>query len=86
MARLEARVDPEMKALWQQAAELQGCSLTDFVVSSVQEAACKAIEQYRTLNLSRQDSEAFVDALLNPPLPNEALTTAAARYRQAIQS
>lgn len=49
MARLEARVNPEVKALWQKAADLEGVTLTDFVIASVQAAACKVIEQHQTL-------------------------------------
>jgi uncharacterized protein (DUF1778 family) len=82
VARLEARVDPEIKALWQKAADLEGRTLTDFVIASVQAAACKVIEQHQTLKLSVEDSEAFVNALLNPPKPNDALKAAAQRYKQ----
>jgi len=82
VARLEARVDPEIKALWQKAADLEGRTLTDFVIASVQAAACKVIEQHQTLKLSVEDSEAFVNALLNPPKPNNALKAAAQRYKQ----
>lgn len=38
-ARLEARITPEVHALLKRAAELQGRTLTDFVVSAAQEAA-----------------------------------------------
>jgi uncharacterized protein (DUF1778 family) len=31
-----------------------------------------------------EDSEAFVDALLNPPKPNDALKAAALRYKQVM--
>lgn len=85
VARLEARVSPEIKALWQKAADLEGRTLTDFVVASVQAAACKVIEQHQTLKLSLEDSEAFVDALLNPPKPNDALKAAALQYKQVIR-
>ena len=34
--------------------------------------------------LSERDSAAFVDALLNPPEPNEALKAAADRYKLAL--
>lgn len=85
VARLEARVNSEVKALWQKAADLEGRTLTDFVIASVQAAACRVIEQHQTLRLSIEDSEAFVDALLNPPEPNEALKTAASRYKQVMQ-
>ena len=42
--------------------------MTDFVLSSVQEAARRAIEEHQRLDLSVRDSEAFVEALLNPQL------------------
>jgi uncharacterized protein (DUF1778 family) len=83
-ARLEARISQETKALVQKAADLEGRSLTDFVVESVQKAAYKVIEQHQTLKLSIEDSEAFVEAILNPPKPNEALKLAALAYQQII--
>lgn len=83
-ARLEARISPETKALLQKAADLEGRSLTDFVVSSVQAEAQRVIKQHQTLKLSLEDSEAFVEALLNPPQPNEALKSAALRYKQVM--
>jgi uncharacterized protein (DUF1778 family) len=86
MARLEARVTPETKALLQKAADLEGRSLTDFIVASVQAEACRVIEQHQTLKLSIEDGEAFVDALLNPPKPNDALKAAALRYKQVMSA
>jgi uncharacterized protein (DUF1778 family) len=83
-ARLEARISPETKALIQKAADLEGRTLTDFVIASVQTAACKVIEQHQTLRLSIKDSEAFVEAILNPPKPNAALKAAALRYKKEI--
>lgn len=41
-------------------------------------------EQDQTLILNQEDSAALVKALLNLPLPNEALLVAAALYRQTI--
>lgn len=82
-ARLEARVAPEVKALWQQAAELEGRTLTDFVIASVQKAALDVIDQHQTLKLNREDSEAFVAALLEPSQPNEALRVAASSYTRS---
>ncbi|MDJ1169218.1 DUF1778 domain-containing protein [Roseofilum sp. BLCC_M154] len=83
-ARLEARISQETKALVQKAADLEGRTLTDFVVASVQAAAYKVIEEHQTLKLSIEDSEAFVDAILNSPKPNEALKSAALRYKQTM--
>jgi hypothetical protein len=42
--RLEARVTPEQKQLIEYAAALKGATVTDFLLSSVQDAAKKAIE------------------------------------------
>ncbi|KYC36889.1 hypothetical protein WA1_45355 [Scytonema hofmannii PCC 7110] len=86
MVQLEASVAPEIKALWQKAADLEGVTLTDFVIASAQAAACKIIEQYQTLKLSLENSEALVEALLNPPQPSDALIAAASRYKQVMQN
>ena len=83
-ARLEARVDPISKALWQQAAELQGISLTDFVVATMTESAMKVIKAHQSMKLNREDTEAFVEAILNPTEPNEAMLAAAAEHKQVF--
>jgi uncharacterized protein (DUF1778 family) len=79
--RLEARVTSEQKALFQRAADLQGRSLTDFVVSALQDAAEDAIRSHHVLTLSAHDSRIFAEALMNPPEPNEYARKAAAEYR-----
>ena len=80
IARIEARVSPETKALFQKATTLQGQTLTDFIVSTVKSEAFQVIEQDQTLKLSMEESEAFVDALLNPHKPNNALKSAGEKY------
>jgi uncharacterized protein (DUF1778 family) len=82
--RLEARVSPETKALFQEAATLEGRSLTDFVVSSAVESAKRVIRERELMGLSRRDRMAFVDSLLNPPAPNARLQKAARRYKQVL--
>lgn len=81
MARLEARVSAEQKSLFQRAAELQGRSLTDFIVSSAQDAATRTIQEMEQIKLNEAESRAFADALLNPEPGNRALREAAARYK-----
>jgi uncharacterized protein (DUF1778 family) len=80
-ARLEARITNEQKALFQHAADLTGRSLTEFVVSSAQEVAARAIREHEVLALSGRDRRVFVDALLKPNPPNKRLRQAARRYR-----
>jgi uncharacterized protein (DUF1778 family) len=81
--RLEARVTAEQKRLIERAAALQGRTVTDFVLSSVQDAARRAIEEHQRLELSMRDSEAFVSALLDPTPINDRLRDTVRRYRQA---
>ncbi len=81
--RLETRVTAEQKTLIEHAAALQGRTVTDFVLTSVQEAARRAIEEHNQLELSVRDSVAFVDALLNPGPVNDRLRDTVRRYREA---
>ncbi|HZC16345.1 MAG TPA: DUF1778 domain-containing protein [Caulobacteraceae bacterium] len=80
--RLETRVTAEQKGLIERAAALQGRSVTDFVLTSVQDAARRAIEEHSQLALSVRDSEAFVDALLNASPVNDRLRDTVRRYRE----
>lgn len=65
-ARLEARISPEALAIVRRAAELQGRSVSDFVVAAAQEAAHRTIEETHIIRLSAEDQRRFVDLLLNP--------------------
>lgn len=82
--RLEARLPAETKAIIQRAADISGRSLSDFVVSSALGAAEETIRRHEVIALSARDSIAFVEALLNPREPNEALREAFRRHRELI--
>ncbi len=66
-ARLEARLPTEVHALLKRAAEIQGRTLTDFVVSAAREAAFRTIEQNEIVRLSIKDQRQIAAALLQPP-------------------
>ena len=83
--RLEARISAEDKELLKRAADLQGCSLTEFVVRSAQEAARKAVKEHQMMSLTARDTKAFVKALLRPPAPSKKLKRAAARYKKFME-
>ena len=82
--RLEARLTPEQKKLIARAAALRGSSVTEFVVASAQEAATEAIKDFELLSLHGEAREVFVNAVLNPPVPNEAARRAARRYKERM--
>jgi uncharacterized protein (DUF1778 family) len=78
-ARLEARIAPEALRIVKRAAELQGRSVSDFVVAAAQEAAHRTIEEAQIIRLSAEDQQRFVELLLKPP----ALAPAMKRARKA---
>lgn len=82
--RLEARIAPSQKRLIERAAQLRGTTVTEFVVVSAQEAAAKTIQEFEVLALRDDARERFVQAILNPPAPNDAARAAARRYRQKL--
>jgi uncharacterized protein (DUF1778 family) len=82
--RLEARVTPEQKRFIARAAALRGFSVTEFVVASAQQAASEAIKDFELLTLHDDARDIFVNAILNPALPNEVARAAAKRYKDRM--
>ena len=85
-ARLEARITPNLQALLKRAAELEGRSVTDFVVCAAQEAAERRIEQAHMIRLSLADQTAFAESLLNPSEPTAALQRSFLRHHALIDA
>ena len=85
-ARLEARISTDLHAMLKRAAELQGRTMTDFVVAAVQDAAQRAIEQAGIVRCSLADQECFAQTLLDPPQPNAALERAFTRRKTLLRS
>ncbi|WP_323034260.1 DUF1778 domain-containing protein, partial [Pararhodobacter sp.] len=85
-ARLEARISTDLHSMLKRAAELQGRTMTDFVVTAVQDAAQRAIEQAGVIRLSMADQECFAQALLSPPKQTPALKRAFARRSKLLSA
>jgi uncharacterized protein (DUF1778 family) len=83
-ARIEARIAPDALAIVRRAAEIQGRSVSDFVVAAAQEAAQKTVAEVEIIQLSREAQEQFISLLLNPPPPSAALMRALDRHRSLI--
>ena len=84
-ARIEARIAPDALAVVKQAAEMEGRSISDFVVAAAQEAARRTIEEAHIIRLSLEDQRRFVDLLLNPPAPSPALMKAKEAHDRLIR-
>ena len=85
-ARLEARITPDALAVVKRAAELQGRSVSDFVVAAAQEAAQRTIEETQIIRLAVEDQRAFAEAILNPPPLAPAMERAIDRHRGLIKT
>ena len=81
----KARIAPDALAVIKRAAEIEGRSMSDFVVAAAQEAAHRTIEETQIIRLSLDDQRAFAAALLNPPEPATALRRAFRRHRDLIK-
>ena len=82
--RLETRLPAEAKRQIEYAAELQGRSVSDFVVAAALDQATKVIEQQKVIRLSLEDSQAIADAILNPSKPNPKAVAAARHYKETM--
>lgn len=78
--RFDARLNEEQKLLIQRAADLEGRTMTDFVLHSAETAAERTIERRAMLILTARETEAFANAILNPPSPGPVLRHAAREY------
>jgi len=81
-ARLRVQCCP---SIVKRAAEIQGRSISDFVVAAAQEAAERTIERTEIIRLSVEGQRAFAQAILNPPAPSAGLKKAAKAHRRLIR-
>jgi uncharacterized protein (DUF1778 family) len=82
--RLEARVPVFLKRIVQRAADLQGRSITDFVISTLDKSARETVREHEVMKLSAQDSLRLAKALIHPPAPNAALKKAMALHKKMV--
>ncbi len=66
-ARVEARIAPDALLVVRRAAELQGRSVSDFLVAAALKDAHQTIEDAQIIRLSVDDQQRFADMLLKPP-------------------
>ena len=82
--RFDARLDEDQKTLIQRAADLEGRTMTDFVLHSAKSAAERTIQERIMLILSARETEAFVNAILSPREPGPVLRAAAQAYKNSL--
>ena len=88
VARLELRLDPDIKNLAMQASALVGSkNLSDFVVQAIREKASRAIEGSEVVPLNGEAFAAFKATCESPSIANEALSAAMhRRHKRKLDS
>lgn len=85
-ARIEARIAPEALQIVKRAAELQGRSVSDFIVNSALNMAHRAIEEAHIIRLAVDDQRAVAEAIFDPPPLTPGMERAIDRYRSVIKA
>ncbi len=85
-ARLETRVSTEQKELIERAAAYTGRSVSQFVVTHLEVAAKKVVDEFERLHLDQVQSHILVNALLAAKRPNKKLRQAMENYRRRVES
>lgn len=86
-ARVEARIAPEALAVVRRAAELQGRSVSDFLVAAALKDAHQTIEDAQIIRLSVDDQLRFAERLLSPaPLAPAMQRALKARKRLIVDA
>ena len=80
--RITARVPQSLQDILQQAADLQGATLNQFVVQAALTEARRVIERDRVIQLSSNDAAILLDLLEKPPAPNTRLRKAFQNYKK----
>ena len=84
-ARIEARLTPEALAVVKRAAELEGCSVGDYLVAAAQEAAHRTIAEAQLIRLALEDQKRFAELLLDPPPSAPALERAKSAHARLVR-
>lgn len=71
--RLEIRMSAQSKAIITSVCEMLGISLTNFATYVLVKEAMEVMGQVEVFKPSLRDAKAMLEALENPPAPNEAL-------------
>src|ERR1043165_10043742 len=82
--RITARVPAKMRDALEQAAQLQGSTLNQFVVQSAYQEAQRILERETVLRLSQRDAQKVFSMLEHPPKANKQLRDAVKAYHELI--
>lgn len=80
--RIDLRLNEDDKHMIEEAAAMTNQSISQFMVSTASARAAEVIDQHRRLLLNEESWNLVMDAITNPPAPNDRLKRAANRLRE----
>ena len=84
--RITARVSDDVRNTLEQAAELLGATVNQFVVQTAYLEAQRVIERESVIRLSQQDARKVLSLLDHPPKPNKRLKDAVKKFKGAVRA
>ncbi|GDY23887.1 hypothetical protein LBMAG56_52340 [Verrucomicrobiota bacterium] len=84
--RITARVSGGMHDTLEQAAELLGATVNQFITQTAYAEAQRVIERESVIRLSQRDARTILSLLDNPPAPSPALKRAVKAHRSNVRA
>jgi uncharacterized protein (DUF1778 family) len=84
--RITARVSGSVRDTLEQAAELLGATVNQFVVQTAYVEAQRVIERESVIRLSQKDAHRILALLDNPPKPSKRLKDAVKIYKGTVRA
>jgi len=84
--RLTARVSDRVRDTLEQAAELLGATVNQFVVETAFLEAQRVIERESVIRLSQKDAQKVLALLDHPPKPNQRLKDAVKAFKGTVRA
>lgn len=84
--RITARVSDRVRDTLEQAAELLGATVNQFVVQTAYVEAQRVLERESVIRLSQEDAHKVLVLLDNPPKPNKRLRAAVKAFKAKVRA
>src|SRR6266851_9162240 len=84
--RITARVSDKVRVTLEQAAELLGSTVNQFVVQTAYQEAQRVIEREAVIRLSQKDARKVLSLLDHPPKPNKRLKDAVKEFKGTVRA
>jgi uncharacterized protein (DUF1778 family) len=85
-SRITARVSENVRVTLEQAAELLGATVNQFVVQTAYQEAQRVIERESVIRLSQKDARKILSLLDNSPKPNKRLKEAVKAFKGSVRA